>query len=167
MNLLDHYLTEKGEDRSLYICGCASLNLQGMTDRATQDVDVIAPEIDEILREASILTARKISASEQWLNNGPELLADILPEGWKSRVVQVFRGKSLTVYSLGRADLLITKLDAMANRDRDLVDIASMNPSKEELEKARDFVSTLDANEGYPAWVSRCVERILAYMEKE
>ncbi len=51
LNLLNHYLSQKGERRRFVICGGASLVLQGVDGRETADIDIVGPAIDATLNE--------------------------------------------------------------------------------------------------------------------
>lgn len=53
LDLLNSFLKKRNEVRSFIICGGASLILQKIAKRTTQDIDVVAPEIDKVLKNAS------------------------------------------------------------------------------------------------------------------
>lgn len=158
--LLNDELKELGEAREIIICGCASLNLQKYTDRATQDVDVIIPKIDLILEKASAKVARLLNTNLDWLNDHAYSVSEILPKGWQDRVELIFSADFLKVKSISREDLILTKLDALSNRDRDLLDLVSMRPTDNELFRASTHLKTLQETEGYSEWLDRCVQRI-------
>ncbi|MCG5055450.1 MAG: hypothetical protein KA712_20990 [Myxococcales bacterium] len=50
---------------------------------------------------------------DDWLNNGPMQLSDVLPTGWRERVQPIFQGQVLALSTLGRPDLLKSKLFAL------------------------------------------------------
>jgi len=77
-------------------------------------------------------------------------LADVLPDGWRLRVQVAFTGASLTLTTLGRADLLKTKLFALCDRGTDLADCVAMAPRTAELEEAEPWLSEQDANPMWP-----------------
>ena len=83
-------------------------------------------------------------------NNGPIKLADVLPDGWSGRVRVVFTGSSLTLSTLGRSDLLNSKLFALCDRGTDLADCIALAPTADELEEAEPWLSEQDANEMWP-----------------
>ena len=72
--------------------------------------------------------------AEDWLNNGPMQLVDVLPIGWERRTRSVFIGEALKLATLGRRDLLLTKLFALCDRGTDLADCIALAPSFEELD---------------------------------
>jgi len=57
---------------------------------------------------------------DDWLNNGPMQLGDVLPAGWRERVERIFEGQVLVLTTLGRSDLLKSKLFALCDRGTDL-----------------------------------------------
>ncbi len=107
------------------VVGSAALGLLGVTTRQTRDCDVLHPGLPE-----AILTAARTFAKEQrlaetllrddWLNNGPTQLTDVLPSWWKHRFCRAYRGEAVVLQTLGRADLLTTKLFALCDRGADL-----------------------------------------------
>ena len=74
---------------------------------------------------------------------------DVLPDGWRLRVRVAFTGASLTLTTLGRADLLKTKLFALCDRGTDLADCIALAPTVEELEEAEPWLAQQDTN---PLW---------------
>ena len=49
-------------------------------------------------------------------------LGDVLPAGWRERVQRIFDGQVLVPSTLGRPDLLKSKLFALCDRGTDLQD---------------------------------------------
>lgn len=147
----DQFLQQRGLQLEAIIVGGTALNLLGYISRQTRDVDIIAPELSNELKQASKDFA-KITPNlwEDWLNNGPASLTDILPIGWENRLQDSFQGKALQLKTLGRDDLLKTKLFAYCDRGTDLADCLAMNPSKDELDDALRWVILQDANELWP-----------------
>lgn len=76
-------------------------------------------------------------------------LANVLPEGWRLRVRPAFAGEALTLTTLGRADLLKTKLFALCDRGTDLADCIALAPTMQELEEAEPWLARQDMN---PLW---------------
>ena len=62
----------------------------------------------------------------------------------------VVGGSALALTTLGRADLLKTKLFALCDRGTDLADCIAMAPSAAELEEAEPLLSEQDANPMWP-----------------
>jgi hypothetical protein len=88
--------------------------------------------------------------SDAWLNNGPMQLTEVLPDGWQQRLVPAFEGQTVVLMTLGREDLLRTKLFALCDRGSDWVDCLAMCPSSEELDDALAWVADQDAHPGCP-----------------
>lgn len=98
---------------------------------------------------AAHLRGEDVELSDDWLNNGPMQLAEILPDGWRQRVQVAFEGEALTLTTLGRADLLKTKLFALCDRGTDLADCIALAPTAEELDDALPWLEEQDA---HPQW---------------
>lgn len=111
----DAWLAARSLRLDAIVVGGSALALLGVTDRQTRDFDILHPELPEEIaaaaREfAAHLRSEGVELADDWLNNGPMQLADVLPDGWRLRVQVAFTGASLTLTTLGRADLLATKL---------------------------------------------------------
>jgi len=59
--------------------------------------------------------------------------------------------------TLGRTDLLKTKLFALCDRGTDLADCIAFSPTAEELEEAMPWVALQDANESWPSHVKATI----------
>jgi hypothetical protein len=132
--------------------------LLGVVSRQTRDCDVLDPEIPPEVADAAkdfAVAARKRGEAlgDDWFNNGPISLADLLPDGWRSRVQTVFAGTALTLHSLGRTDLLRSKLFALCDRGLDLPDCIALAPTPEELEEILPWLTRQDLNPDWPAHV--------------
>jgi len=88
-----------------------------------------------------------------WLNNGPMQLGDVLPAGWRARVQRIFEGQALALSTLGRSDLLKSKLFALCDRGTDLPDCIALAPTAEELAECAPWLEEQDGNELWPAHV--------------
>ena len=99
---------------------------------------------------------------DDWLNNGPSSMLRTLPPGWEHRLRLVFQGKSIVLHTLGRADLLKTKLVGLCDRGTDLGDCLALAPSAEEIDEASGWVKEQDANPDWPAYV----EEVLADLRR-
>lgn len=159
----DHYLQQRGLAFEATIVGGSALGLMGVTDRQTRDVDVLDPDVPESIARASASFAREQRASgvplaDDWLNNGPAQLKDVLPEGWDLRIEESYVGSALKLSVLGRADLLKSKLFALCDRGTDLRDCIALAPTSEELAAAEDWVAYQDANPLWPDHVRRTLE---------
>ena len=150
----DAWLEERSLRLEAVVIGGSALGLLGITDRQTRDVDVLHPKLpDDVARAARDFAAHMrdqgVALADDWLNNGPMRVADVLPEGWRLRVQVAYEGKALKLLTLGRADLLKTKLFALCDRGTDLGDCLALAPTAEELDQAEPWVMKQDAN---PLW---------------
>ena len=150
---LDALVHQREAAEALLICGGASLILQGVISRDTQDVDVLHPVIDPILTDDITAVAKSLEISTDWVNNGPISLINELPMGWQDRTIPVYQGKALTVTSLGRHEMILTKAFAFCDRGRDREDLLKLNVTPDELASARLWVQDRDANPQWPEWV--------------
>lgn len=69
-----------------------------------------------------------------------------LPEGWRERLQEAFSGRALRLRTLGRHDLLCTKLVALIDRGVDYLDCVALRPTRVELERAWPFVAQYEGN---------------------
>jgi hypothetical protein len=157
---LDEELTKVGEKRSLIICGGGALIVMKVIERRTRDVDVIAPEVDLLLKKLAAQVGKEFGLSDNWLNNGPASLVSDLSAGWQKRTVPVFAGKALELRALGRPDLLATKLYAFCDREDDLDDVLKLRPTNEELEALFPWVLERDGSPYWPKRVEDCFKRL-------
>ena len=114
----DAFLAAEGLHLEAIIVGGAALGLLGLITRETRDCDVLAPSLpEEILaaarRFASVVRSEGFVLRDDWLNNGPESLGSVLPQGWRSRLQLAFTGQAIVLHTLAREDLLKTKLCAL------------------------------------------------------
>lgn len=141
--------------------GGAALNLMGVVSRLTKDCDILDPKLpDWLLKEAAKFAegerAKGVVLGDDWLNNGPESLKRTLPKHWENRLVDLFNGKALKLKTLGREDLLKTKLFAFCDRDVDVNDCIALRPSEHELAASFQWVSEQDAN---PMWAKHVEQK--------
>ncbi len=152
----DAWLQERSLLLDAIVVGGSALALLGVTDRQTRDVDVLHPELsEEISQAARDFAAHKrgdgVGLADDWLNNGPMQLADVLPGGWRLRVRPAFEGTAIRLTTLGRSDLIKTKLFALCDRGTDLVDCLALAPTTDELADAEPWLYEQDANPMWPA----------------
>lgn len=134
---LDQELTAASEQRTLVVCGGGALLAVDVISRTTRDIDVITPELDPVLQKIAAEVGKRHGLEPGWLNNGPASLARDLQQGWRERTTLIYRGRSLVMESLGRRDLLATKLFAFCDRDeQDLEDILQMKISWSEMPRS-------------------------------
>lgn len=127
-------------------------------DRETKDVDVLSPEVDLQLKEASVEVAKKLSLPHDWINDGPKSLENELLNDWRKRLDLLFQGKALTLQVLGRIDLIATKIYAFCDREDDFQDVLKLKPSNQELENV--WVLGRDASAYWPERVDTCFARL-------
>lgn len=156
----DLFLADREVRFEAVVIGGAALALLGVITRETQDCDVLDPSIPEAIATAAREFSQEISARgedlrEDWLNNGPEALKQVLPEGWLQRIKPLYSGAALQLQTLGRADLLKTKLFAYCDRGQDLSDCVALRPTQAELLEAADWLQNQDAHAEWPTHVER------------
>jgi hypothetical protein len=76
-----------------------------------------------------------------------------LPTGWQQRLQPAFEGRALILRTLGRSDLLKTKLFALCDRGTDLPDCVALAPTAAELDEAMPWLAEQDANTEWPEHV--------------
>jgi len=145
------------------VVGGAALGLLGVSDRQTRDVDVLHPDLPgDVVAAATAFAAseraRGNHLADDWLNNGPAQLKDVLTDGWEQRLQPAFSGTALTLTALGRVDLLNTKLFALCDRGTDLPDCVALAPTAQELADAQPWVALQDANPRWPDHVRRTLD---------
>lgn len=151
----DHYLAARGLTLEAILTGGAALALLGVISRDTRDCDLLEPELSpEVLAAARDFAAEQSSKGNilrhDWLNNGPIALVPLLPEGWRARLQGIHQGMALRLWSLGRQELLLTKLWALCDRGLDLGDCLALHPDSVELAWAEDWIIPQDLNPEWP-----------------
>ena len=155
------------EPIELIICGGSALNLHGIIQRATKDVDVVAIRSDddkgphyitakplpEVVLEARARVARDFNVPVDWLNDGPAgLMRWGIPSGFESRLIARRYGDRLTLQLLGRFDLICLKLEALADSDigsRHFQDLVALKPTNDELRAASAWTLTQNEPDGF------------------
>jgi hypothetical protein len=151
----------------LLVCGGSALNILGLVERATRDVDVLAyvkrgkdGEIEIIkadplrqeLSMAATKVARDFNLPDKWLNTEPASAVDLgLPDGIMKRVVIRRFGQNLTIHFLGRFDQIHFKLYAAVDQGagKHLDDLLALKPTSDEIEQAARWSMTHDISEGF------------------
>lgn len=139
--------------------GGGALIILDIIDRKTRDIDCLDPDIPTEIKNASRDFAaqhREFLLDPDWLNNGPETLKMDLPKDWQSRTQNLFSGKAVVLTSLGRDDVLKSKLFASCDRTNpDFDDLLLMKPSRSELIESIEWVKLRDVNPQWPRHVDR------------
>jgi len=141
---LDRFLSARDAPRDLVIYGGAALISMGLSQRATVDIDVFQPKLDPVLLEGIRLIAGKQSFDEHWINSTGNAFIKELPPGWKTRTVEYYRGQSLTIRTLGRIDMIFTKLLAELDRQEDMEDLRKLRPTGAELNMLQPHILSLE-----------------------
>lgn len=155
------------EPLELLVCGGSALNVLGLVQRATADVDVLAyvnrntagevsfisaDPLNEKLITASEKVERDFNLTEDWLNAGPASATDLgLPDGILKRVKTRQYGQKLTIHFMGRYDQIHFKLYAAVDQGagKHFDDLLALKPTPDELEQAARWSMTHDVSEGY------------------
>lgn len=168
LSALGEHLEEiASEPLELLVCGGSALNVLGLVQRATKDVDVLAyvnrntagevsfisaDPLNEKLITASEKVARDFNLTKNWLNSGPASATDLgLPDGILKRVKTKQYGQKLTIHFMGRYDQIHFKLYAAVDQGagKHFDDLLALNPTPDELEQAASWSMTHDVSEGY------------------
>lgn len=136
------------------VIGGGALVLAGVISRPTKDLDCLDPEIPEEILAAAREFARGVPELwERWFNNGPRSLIRDLPAGWDQQLQLLFEGRSLVLRTLGRLDLLRSKLFAYCDRQQDIDDCLALAPTEDELRTCLPWLEERDANPMWPEHV--------------
>jgi hypothetical protein len=157
----DKFLYQNNEYLKATIIGGSALIIMDIISRKTKDVDLLDPVIPENIKQLSVEFSKQypeFDLDSNWLNNGPIDLKKDLPTGWQTRLVIIFSGRSMALSTLGRSDLLKSKLFACCDRQFDFEDCISMRPTEGELDEALIWVSERDTNELWPKHVQTVFE---------
>lgn len=169
LRLVGEILAAQGLEYAVTILGGAALNLLGIVERTTSDVDILgfavpkhgeAPNqstvqepprpMPEPLVRAAETVARDLGLDPHWLNTGPALQWRVgLPPGLPQRV-EWREYPGLWVGVVSRYDLIFFKLFAAADSTGTgsvhYQDLMALHPSDGELTDAAAWVATQDAS---------------------
>jgi hypothetical protein len=148
----DVFLEKYHVHLDLIVVGGAALNLLEVTSRVTYDIDSLQRLPEHVVRLAQEF-AKINNLPIEWLNSGPEELAQHLPIQWKDRVQIIYKGLNLSISTLGRLELIMSKCWAYCDRERDLDDIIALKPTSVELDSIQNWLIPLDANPKWPDYV--------------
>lgn len=158
--LFDQYLKQLNLSFDAVIVGGTALSILGVIKRETQDCDVLHPDIPSDIEKAALDFAKIKKLDLNWLNNGPTSLKRDLPKNWMARLQVLYTGDALTLKTLGRGDLLASKLFAYCDRGFDLDDCIKLSPTKDELLVAMKWIEELDGNIDWPKHVRGMFEQL-------
>lgn len=160
------------------VVGGATLNLLGIVQRTTNDVGVIARAFRDVegvlrlsqaepfptsLQHAIRTVARDFGLPENWMNAevGAQWVQGLPP--WILDDITWRPYGHLDVGLVGRRTLIALKLFAAVDsgpRSVHVQDLLALAPTDEELEGARGWVVTQDANENFDSMISRVIEHV-------
>lgn len=121
--------------------------MAGRSLAAHQGLRPLPEPIANAARDFAKLQRAEGRIIDDWLNNGPSQLGDVLPAGWRDRIEPLFKGEAITFSVLGRPDLLKSKLFALADRGSDIEDCIALKPTPEELAECQPWLEQQDGNE--------------------
>lgn len=166
-------LLASGDTCAVAILGGAALNLLGIVERTTRDVDVLAlgiPSYDPVslgrpddqlpapLLRAVEIVGRDLGLDADWMNTGPALQwSQGLPPALATRVHWKLYGEpnqgGLWVGLIDRYDLIFFKLFAAADSTGTgsvhYKDLIALSPTQSELEHAEAWVHQQDASPSF------------------
>jgi hypothetical protein len=159
----DRYLADRKASFEGVAIGAGALGLLGIISRHTRDLDILDPEIPASILDHARSFAEQcrqngLMLSDGWLNNGPMSLTRDLPEGWQNRIQLAYQGKALTIHTLGRLDLLRSKLFALCDRGTDLTDCLALAPTQVEIHEIIPWLEIQDGNPDWPDHVREVLE---------
>ena len=182
LSALGEHLDARNETiPELVVCGGSALNVLGLVQRTTKDVDVVAfaekndqglpvlftaEHFPTALTEAAKKVARDFNLPDNWLNAGPASALELgLPVQLMNRVETRKYGKRLTVHFLSRYDQICFKLYAAVDQGpgKHLSDLGALKPSAQELLEAAEWSITHDISEGY----RKSVKDLLRYLDHD
>jgi hypothetical protein len=154
----DEFLAQRNLTFEAVIIGGAALALLGIVSRQTRDCDILDPLLPKDIEQAAKEFAIALRQSgkilqDNWLNHEPSSLSKLLPPTWPRNLQPLFKGQALVLHSLGRKDLLRTKLFALCDRGTDLSDCLALKPSLNEIQEVLAWVQDQDANPDWPKHV--------------
>jgi hypothetical protein len=174
------HLAAEGEHESIVVVGGASLNLLGLVERTTKDVDVIArmgdrdstdvlnppdPFPDALVR-AIARVARDFSLEKDWLNTEVAMQWSQGLPPWLGADLEWRDFEGLRVGLAGRRTLVALKLFATVDQSLRSVhgqDLLALAPTDAELAEAAAWVATQDASPEFP----RFIDEVVAYVRAQ
>jgi hypothetical protein len=159
----DRFLVARGLSFEAVVIGGTALGLLGVIARQTRDCDILHPQLTPVMLDAAQVFAVAVRAAgdvldDQWLNNGPSTLVDALPVGWQARLQRVYTGEAIVLHSLGRQELLMSKLFALCDREIDLQDCLALSPTVDELQLVTPWLEQQDAHPDWPAHIAATLD---------
>jgi len=164
----DEFLAGKKKTFKAVMTGSGAMNMLGLLDRPTVDLDILNPKIPrEILELAEEFRQKMVAQGKplepNWFNDATSAFLEHFPKDWAKRTQPLFKGKALDLSTLGRGDLLKDKLWGYCDaRSHDKTALLNLKPTKEELLQASDWVKKARPKEPlWPGLVEDKVEELL------
>lgn len=170
-------LATDGERCAIVVTGGATMNLLGIVERATSDVDVIARAVPDAgdgirlrraepfpppLARAIRTVARDMGLDPDWMNAmAGKQWSQGMPPGIPEDLQWRTYGDGLDVALAGRRSLVALKLFAAVDqgmRSVHMQDLRALAPSEPEMVEARAWVLTQDAAEHWPGLVEQAID---------
>lgn len=139
LDKLNQKLRDEGIKKKIVICGGAAMILSNYEREETQDVDILKPENDDVLKRLSKDVANETGVlRSNWLNSDCTIFMreHPLPKGWEKRILNKYKASNLKVLVLAPEDILFTKLCSHIDREMDEDDIRELVKNKEEFQIA-------------------------------
>jgi hypothetical protein len=177
---LGELLAAEGVEIGVVVLGGAALNLLGIVERTTRDVDILAitnstTDLDQLslhapdplpepLTRAIIRVARDFGLPEDWANTtvGAQWKTG-LPYGLVGRV-HWRRYGGLIVGLVGRYDLIFFKLYAAADSGGTssvhYQDLLALRPTKKELKEAAKWIQGQDPSPGFATILDQVIKQV-------
>lgn len=171
-----------GERYAVVVIGGAALSLLGIVDRPTDDVDILAFQEGQHLREPSepmpaslaraiATVSRDLALDAHWMNTGPALQwQQGIPDGLEGRVQWRHYGPAdvphlgLDVGLASRLDLIFFKLYAAADhgtsRSVHYRDLLALSPTLHELIAAADWIRPQTASPEFHVILDQLVSHV-------
>lgn len=162
-------------------CGGGALNLLGLINRPTTDLDIIGlakvdtksklriefaktlpPRFSELIAEIG----RELRLRHDWLNLGPSVLLDFgLPPGFDERLVKKSYGECLTLFVISRLDQIHLKMFAAMDpkggrSDVHLSDLMDLEPDEKEAMLAVKWLLDRSSSDDFKSKLKEVLERI-------
>jgi hypothetical protein len=171
-------LEDEGAQAAIVVVGGTALNLLGVVERATFDVDVIAraeglatgtlllrpaSPLPEALSRAATRVARDFGLPPSWMNAevSAQWSQGLPPITLEETTWRTFGG--LTIGLVGRRPMVALKLFAAVDRGRQSVhvqDLLALTPTDEDLDQAADWVKGQDASLDFGGMVEEVIRHV-------
>lgn len=172
-------LEAQGARVGIVVVGGASLNLLGIVERTTGDVDVIAtvhsPEgeseavlappdpMPEPLADAIRTVARDFDLPSDWMNTEIGAQWELSPPPHLEEDLTWREFGGLRVGLAGRRTLIALKLFAAVDQGPESVhyqDLVALEPTEEELEEAAEWVRTQDVSPVFADMIDQVIRHV-------